>query len=83
MTDNQKFAVFAVDLPVKLAEMVVVHSVVDEIFAEAPIVEKSLGNVDVDVAVAAVGFVLTVVVPVARAAFAGLPVQASYLQPHS
>lgn len=81
--DNQKFAVFVgVDLLVKLAEMVVVHSVVvNENFAVAPIVEKNLENVAV--AVAAVDFVLTVVVPAASAAFAGLPVQASYLQPHS
>lgn len=81
--DNQKSAVFVgVDLLAKLAEMVVVHSVVaDENFAVAPIAEKSLENVAV--AVAAVGFVLTVVVPAAIAAFGGLPVQASYLQPHS
>lgn len=66
MIDNQKFAVLAVDLPVKLAEMVVVHSVVvHESFAVAPVVEKSLENVAVAVAVAAVGFVLTVVVPAA------------------
>lgn len=83
MIDNQKSAVFVgVDLLVKLAEMAVVHSVVvDESFAVAPIAEKSLENVAVDVA--AVGFVLAVVVPAARAAFGGLPVQASYLQPHS
>lgn len=81
--DNQKSAVFVgVDLLAKLAEMVVVHSVVvDENFAVAPIAEKSLENVAV--AVAAVDFVLTVVVPAAIAAFGGLPVQASYLQPHS
>lgn len=81
--DNQKSAVFAgVDLLAKLAEMVVVHSVVvDENFAVAPIAAKSLENVAV--AVAAVDFVLTVVVPAAIAAFGGLPVQASYLQPHS
>lgn len=81
--DNQKSAVFVgVDLLAKLAEMVVVHSVVvDENFAVAPIAAKSLENVAV--AVAAVDFVLTVVVPAAIAAFGGLPVQASYLQPHS
>lgn len=83
MIDNQKSAVFVgVDLLAKLAEMFVVHSVVvDENFAVAPIAEKSLENVAV--AVAAVDFVLTVVVPAAIAAFGGLPVQASYLQPHS
>lgn len=83
--DNQKSAVFVgVDLLAKLAEMVVVHSVVvDENFAVAPIAAKSLENVAVAVAVAAVDFVLTVVVPAAIAAFGGLPVQASYLQPHS
>jgi len=44
----------------------------------AQIVEKSRENF-----VVVVGFVLTVVMPYSRVTFGGVPVQASYLQPHS